>query len=327
MAAAAATLATWAILAGAGPREVTIATAKGPATMPSPPGKVAVYDLGIIDTMGAIGIRPEGVPGGKSWVPYLQPTIDAGKDVGTIFEPNYEKLYAFKPDLVIVAARTARKKEELSKYFKTIDLTVGDERNFAEAMERMSDLGKLFNVEEKAKKERARMEALRDEVREAVKGKGNALILLVAGDKVSAFGAKSRFGWLHTALGIPMAAPDLKEATHGQPVSFEFVQKTDPDWLVVMDLVNAIGDLAGSFGLNPVKADKVLDNPLVRSTKAWKNGRVIYLDPSAYHAGGGAHQFEISFNMIKKAFDEKGVAQDENSGEASNGGSKMSKGE
>ena len=58
------------------------------------------------------------------------------------------------------------------------------------------------------------------------------------------------------------ADSSIKEkGNHGQPVTFEYIKKTNPDWLFVLDRSAAIGEEG--------KADKdVLDNPLVAETTA-----------------------------------------------------------
>ena len=63
------------------------------------------------------------------------------------------------------------------------------------------------------------LDAKIEEARAAVAGKGDGLILLTNGGKISAYGANSRFGWLHGALDLPEAHPGLSDDTHGQAQS------------------------------------------------------------------------------------------------------------
>jgi hypothetical protein len=53
------------------------------------------------------------------------------------------------------------------------------------------------------------------------------------------------------------AIDNLTVARHGQVVSFEFLLKTNPDWLFVIDRDVAIGQ-------DGKTAQQLLDNPLVR---------------------------------------------------------------
>ena len=58
------------------------------------------------------------------------------------------------------------------------------------------------------------------------------------------------------------AVSSIKEkGNHGQPVTFEYIKKTNPDWLFVLDRSAAIGEEGKA-------AKDVLDNPLVAETTA-----------------------------------------------------------
>ena len=81
---------------------------------------------------------------------------------------------------------------------------------------------------------------------------------------MSAYGPGSRFGVIHDAFGVKPATAGLSVSNHGQAISYEFIAQTDPDWLFVIDRDAAIGR-EGS------PARSMLDNELIRPTKAWKN--------------------------------------------------------
>ena len=130
----------------------------------------------------------------------------------------------------------------------------------------------------------------------AADGKGNGLILLTNGGKMSAYGAGSRFGWLHEATGMPEAVEGLSAAQHGEPVSSEFIRDADPDWLFVIDRGAAIGREGEA-------AQATLDNPLVQGTKAGQAGQILYLDPAPlYLAGGGLRSMKVTLDEITQAF-------------------------
>ena len=102
---------------------------------------------------------------------------------------------------------------------------------------------------------------------------------MVSGGKLAAFGAGSRFGLIHEELGVRPAATNLSTDRHGQVVSFEFVKKANPDMLFVIDRDKAVGQKGQA-------AQAVLDNPLVKSTKAATNGQITYLDGQQWYALG-----------------------------------------
>ncbi|WP_324683518.1 siderophore ABC transporter substrate-binding protein [Bibersteinia trehalosi] len=278
-------------------KDVTIPTARGEVAL-STPSKIAVFDTGSIDTLHALGVKIDGVAEVSKVLPYVKPSIEQAKNVGTVFEPNLEALNELKPDLIIVGTRTAKKFDDVSAIAKTIDMTDNGDKLIESGLTRIDSFGKLFDKEAEAEKLKAEIESLFNETKAAVKDKGNGLIILVNGGKIAAFGSGYRLSWIHNDLGVPMADPNLKAQGHGQPVSFEFIQKLNPDWLFVLDRIAAIGQEGQT-------AQQVLDNELVRQTNAWKNGHVIYLSSASYLAPGGVEQIKTDLTNIKQAFEKK----------------------
>ena len=86
----------------------------------------------------------------------------------------------------------------------------------------------------------------------------------------------------------------LKEGSHGMPVSFEYLKEKNPDWLFVLDRSAAIGEEGQA-------AKDVLNNPLVAETTAWKKGQVVYLDSGTYLAAGGARQLQTALKQVTEA--------------------------
>lgn len=279
-------------------KDVTIPTARGEVTLDAPPAKIAVFDTGSLDTLQALGVKVDGAADVSKILPYLKPTMEQAKNVGTVFEPNLEALNELKPDLIIVGTRTAKKFDDVSTIGKTIDLTDNGDKLIESGIQRIESFGKLFNKQAEADKLKAEIETLFKQTKEAVKGKGNGLIILVNGGKISAFGKGYRLSFIHDDLGVPMADANINSSGHGQPVSFEFIEKTNPDWLFVLDRIAAIGQEGKS-------AKEVLDNELIHHTKAWKNGNIVYLSGASYLAPGGAEQLKMDLNTIKSAFEKK----------------------
>lgn len=272
---------------------VTIPTARGDTQLKSPPQKVAIFDLASLDTLQALGIAVAGVPD-KVYAPYLQSAAKHAQVVGTVFEPNLEALHAMQPDLVIVAARSAPKYDELSKLFTTIDMSDDGDDLIGDGLKRLDAMGKLFHKQAQAEKLHSALTTLLEETRTAAHGKGNAMIVMVNAGKLSTFGAGSRFGWIHRDLGFSEANAYVKASPHGEPISFEFIQKTNPDWLFVLDRSAAIGEEGQS-------AQTILDTALVHNTNAWKNNHVVYLSSASYVAPGGIQQMTEDLTNINKA--------------------------
>ena len=275
--------------------KVTVQTARGEAVVPKNPQNVAVYDLGALDTLTALGV-PVGATVDKSMLPYLQGAFGKAQHVGTLFEPNYEALGAFKPQLIIIGSRTSKAAQQLNELAPTIDMTADSKNLRTSAEARIDAYAQIFGKQAEAEKLKADINQAFDAAREAAKGKGKGLVLIVSGGKLSAQSPNSRLGgWLHQDIGLEPVDTAMKEGSHGMPVSFEYIKEKNPDWLFVLDRSAAIGEEGKA-------AKDVLDNPLVAESTAWKKGQVVYLDSSVYLAAGGAQQLQTVAKQAAEAF-------------------------
>ncbi|GAA5110698.1 siderophore ABC transporter substrate-binding protein [Bartonella jaculi] len=276
---------------------VSINHASGTTSVPTSPQKVVVFDLASLDNMKRLGIEAvAGVPEGIK-PSYLQQFDDAKYEkIGTLFEPNYEKIATLQPDLIIISSRTQAKYKDLSKIAPTIDLTVGNQNTLEDIKRNVSILGKIFGKEKEAEQEIAELNKNLAEVRKNTQGKGTGLILMTSGGKISALGPQSRFDIFHSAFGIAPATDKLTVQKHGQPISPEFILETNPDWLLVIDRDAAIGREGQS-------AAQLLNNDLVKRTTAGKQNQIIYLDSwSWYRASGGLTGLNETAQQLNQAF-------------------------
>lgn len=273
---------------------ITIETYTGPAQVEANPNKIAVFDIGALDTLDALGVEVSGVVG-PLFVDYVADTADGAESVGTLFEPDFEAIAAGGYDLLIAAGRSSRVAPDLAKIAPTIDMTIWEDV-VGQGLDRLDAYAEIFGKEEEAAALRMEFDAALADARKAISDQGNALIVLTNGTTVSAYGASGRFGWLHTALDLPEAVEAVEEATHGEAISFEFIRDANPDILIVVDRAAAIGQDAEA-------AAATLDNALVQETNAWQSGNVIYLDPAPlYIAGGGIQSMIGTLEEITAAF-------------------------
>lgn len=275
--------------------EVTVETAGGPVAFPSEPERVAVFDMAALDTLAALGVPVAGVPK-PVYLPYLEAVAETATPVGTLFEPDFEALAVMGPELIVVGGRSSPQKDALERIAPTIDMTIWGADMVGQARARLAAYGEIFGRQAEANALRAELDAKLDEARKAVEGKGDGLILLANGGKISAYGDDSRYGWLHTAIGLPKAYPTVSAETHGEAVSFEFVAEIDPDWILVIDRGAAIG--AGGAA-----AAATLDNPLVNGTTAAEKEQIVYLEAGpVYIAGGGIQSMLGTLDELIAAF-------------------------
>ena len=274
---------------------VTIETATGPVAVPENPTPLAVFDLAAIDTLQALGIPMEGTPR-PLYLDSLSDVAKQTKPIGTLFEPDFEALATLQPGLIVVGGRSSAQGQALAAIAPVVDMSIWGSDMVGQAKARIAAYGTLFDRRDVADDLTARLDNALTRARAATQSKGTALIVLTNGGKISAFGADSRFGWLHGALNLPEAAAGLESSSHGHPVSFEFLLETDPDWLLVIDRGAAIG--AAGQG-----AKATLDNPIVARMKAAQSGQIVYLDAAPlYLAGGGFSAMMHTLDEIIAAF-------------------------
>ncbi|WP_167148855.1 siderophore ABC transporter substrate-binding protein [Actinomyces sp. ZJ308] len=293
---------------------VTVKHAQGEASIKAAPKRVVVLDYGVLDSMAALGLADivVGVPkdGGSLPESLSQFQDEKYKDMGGLKEPKEEAIAEVGPDLVIVAGRTAKSYENLSKRFTTIDMSVkpqsagastattpeqggqgdggGKDRknepsaSMTEVLTSHSTiLGAIFGKKTEAEAKVKEFTDAAAEVAALAKNAGKGLCLMTTGGKVSAFGKGSRFDVLFDEFGVVPAVENIDEATHGEAVSFEFIGQANPDVLFVLDRDATIGQEGSS-------AKEILNNELVTATNAWKNNKVHYLNgPDWYLLGAG----------------------------------------
>lgn len=277
---------------------VKVKTYRGDDTAPLNPSSVVVFDLSAADALVALGIPIAGAPQPRR-LDYLRQPLATTASIGTLFEPDYEALIRMKPALIIAGGRSHRIVPRLKRIAPTIDMTIWGEDPFKQVRDNLRVYGRIFSVANKVDSLIAKLASRLARLRDAAKNEGRALILLTNGARVTAFARGSRFGWIHDEAGITPATETSAKNRHGEVVSFEYIAKVDPDWLLVVDRSAAIGQSGPA-------AKATLDNALVRRTKAWVNNRVVYLNSAGiYLAGGGPTSLLATIQILTDAFEKR----------------------
>lgn len=279
---------------------IEVEHARGRTSLPGAPASVVVFDLASLDVLDTLGVQVAAVPLGPKPA-YLAKYQEAKyPKAGTLWEPDYEAINALAPDLVIVGMRSSPKYDAIARIAPTIDMTVDATDLIGSAKRHALTLARIFGKEAEAAARIAGLDAAVEAVRARAGAAGTGLIVLTTGGRVSAFASGSRFGVIHDTFGFQPAAPEIKAGLHGQPISFEFIRKVNPDWLFVLDRDAAI-DVRGQ------PARQLLDNELVRETTAWRKNQVVYLDPAPFYlVNGGLTGLQLMVDQFGTAL---GVAR------------------
>ncbi|HCL4445002.1 TPA: siderophore ABC transporter substrate-binding protein [Clostridium botulinum] len=253
----------------------------GEATLKKNPKKVVVFDYGTLDSLDKMGIEIKGLP--KSNIPsYLSKYKDDKYiDVGTLFEPNFEKLNEIKPDVIFISARQSKAYEELNKIAPTIHLNTENGKYMESVKSNLEKLGKVFDKEDFVRDEIKKLDdSVKDINKKASEGGKKALVILANDGALSAYGKGSRFGLIHEELGFPLSDEHIDTAVHGQKISFEYVVEKNPDYIFVVDRGAVVQ--GGHKSVN-----KILENDLIKTTKAYKNNKIISLNPELWYISSG----------------------------------------
>jgi len=277
-------------------KTVSITHELGTVEVPLNPKRVVVLDFGELENLDAIGIKPVAIA--KAGMPaYLKKFQEDTSiaDVGSIVEISLEKINEAKPDLIILGGRLRDSYGALSKIAPTIYPKWDTDDVLGALQKNTSDLGKIFGREDDMQKAFDDLKSKAEAVKKKASGSDlKALILLHNNGRFSAYGSKSRFGIIHDVLGVKEAKPGLSTHIHGNVASNEFIQQTNPDILYIIDRSAAIGD-------KPLKREDI-ENKLVRETKAFKNGKIVYLDSEAWYSSGtGLASIGIMIDEIGKS--------------------------
>lgn len=260
-----------AVFTVASAQSVTVATARGDVSVPTNPEVVFSYDYDAIDTLTQLGIAVDGAPSLAGVVPaWAQLDVI---NIGSLFEPDYEVVNAEQPGLIIVGGRSAAVHDELAKLAPTIDLS-GSGDLLADIHRNVRALSAIFGKQAEGEAALAAVDAKITSVRSQVAAADNGMLIMVSGGSLSVIAPDNLRGrFLYDVLGLTPTIADVQSATHGDPISFEFLLEHDPQWLFVIDRDAAIG----TEGAQPAAA--VLDNELMHNTTAWKSENIVYLDP------------------------------------------------
>lgn len=269
--------------AALGSAQIVVQHALGTTVIPETPKRVIIFDFGALETLEEFGIGREVVVGlPQEGVPthlaeYTDPKF---ANVGTLVQPDMERVYSLQPDLIIMSGRLSTFYEEFSQIAPTLYVAIDFERYLDSFRENVRILGRIFGKEEKAEEGLAQIDRAVAALRARLEGNPlNALVVLVNDRSVSAYGPGSRFGLIHDEFGFVPVSRNIVSSTHGQSISFEFILAHNPDYLFVIDRTAVVSGQAA--------AKQVIENELVRFTKAYQNGNIVYLNPEVWYLSGG----------------------------------------
>jgi iron complex transport system substrate-binding protein len=141
-----------------------------------PPQRLAVLDWGLTELILALGVTPQSVSA-PDWYRKLigTPELPASVvDIGLLFQPNLETLYALKPDLMVITPGHALLKPQLERIAPTLTLPTG---SLAEWKIALNKLAIVLQREPQAREVTAAFEQAALRAREAAEAYRRPLLI------------------------------------------------------------------------------------------------------------------------------------------------------
>jgi len=256
--------------------------------VPTNPETVVAMDWSVIRTLSDLGVEVDAVPQAVGQLPDDLAAYADATTVGTVFEPDYEAIAALDPDVVIVGSRSGTPEvvAEFEKFAPAVlDMSVRAEDPadvFDVTTERVVQLGSIFGLEQEATDLMNGLESQIAEVKSQAADAGTAMVVQVSDGTLSAYGPGSRFSQVYTDFGFAATQAPIEDGgSHGEEISQEFFVQYNPGVLFVLDRAKAIGE-------EQTPALDVLNNGLVGTTDAAKNGTITEIDGFAWYLAASA---------------------------------------
>ncbi|GHH86511.1 ABC transporter periplasmic component [Streptomyces sulfonofaciens] len=269
----------------------TIKQAMGTTVIKAQPKRVVVLDVGELDNVVSLGVKPVGVAlseGSPRLPSYLRKEAGTPKDVGTINSLNLEAIAALKPDLILGSQlRAAASYDELSKIAPTVfSIRPGFpwKENYllnAAALDKTAQAkAQLAAYDKRAKALGDRLGAHKPTV-SMVRYMPDGVIRLYAND--------SFIGTILKDVGIPRPKnQDIEDLA--TEISAENIDEADADWI-----------FTGVYG-DPKATDKskAQSNPLWKNLKAVRDGHAYDVPDETWYLGLGVTAADAVLDDLQK---------------------------
>lgn len=294
------------------PESVTITTLNAnkeavEITVPYNPQRIAILDLAALDIIDNLGLSDRVVGTAKTSIDYLSAYAENKdiKNLGTIKEADMEAVMECEPDVIFIGGRLSASYDALSEIAPVIYLSTDTQIGLVESVTKnATTIASLFGMESEIEKKTSDF-AKRIEVLQAVAEGKTALVGMTTSGSFNLLSNDGRCSIIGVEIGFNnLTASNSKDtqsgnagSPHGNESSFETVVAENPDYIFVMDRDRAIGTEGVQM------AQQIMENELVMSTDAYKNGNIVYLEHPAvwYTAEGGITALDVMLQDLESA--------------------------
>ncbi|ADD29173.1 ABC transporter substrate-binding protein [Meiothermus ruber] len=252
--------------------------AMGETCVPKVAQRVVVLDTGELDSALALGVKPVGAvtAPGQPFQGYLLSLTEGIQSVGTIQQPNLEKILALKPDLILSnKLRHGQIYPQLSRIAPTVMAeTVG-----VVWKENLLLVGEALGRSTQAKVLLAQYQRRVTQLRNRLGGRGHlpsvSMVRFVPG-QIRLYCKANFIGTILADIGLPR--PKSQDSDKfAEFISQERIADMDADYIFYA----AYGDP------NQTELNAVLNHPLWRRLSAVQRGRAIRVEDDHWYLGIG----------------------------------------
>ena len=298
-------------------------------TVPYNPQRIAILDLAALDIIDNLGLGDRIVGTANTSIDYLSDYVDNKeiKNLGTIKEADLEAVMECEPDVIFIGGRLSASYDALSEIAPVIYLATDTEIGLvASVTKNATTIASLFGMESEIEKKTVDFTERIAALQAVAEGK-TALVGMTTSGSFNLLGNDGRCSIIGVEVGFNnLTASDAKDgqtdkgygnntagqkkegnkgndksgnsgSPHGNESSFETVVAKNPDYIFVMDRDRAIGTEGVQM------AQEIMENELVMSTDAYKNGHIVYLEHPAvwYTAEGGITALDVMLQDLESA--------------------------
>lgn len=310
------------------PETITITCLNGASEtvqveVPYNPQRIAVVDMAMLDIIDNLGLGDRVVGSSTTSLDYLQGyvTDDSIVNLGSIKEADMEALMECEPEIIFMGGRMSDSYDAFSKIAPVIRLTADTGLGVLESTRRNAGtIASIFGKEDEVDAKFGDFDERIAALQEIADGK-TAIVGMCTSGSFNVVGDSGRCSVIGVEVGFDNLCNDISSSgssggghgnssesseqksrgsntgNHGTESSFELIVSLAPDYIFVMDRDAAIGTNGAQL------AKEVMENELVMSTDAYKNGNLVILEHPGiwYTAEGGITSFGIMLSDLESA--------------------------
>lgn len=266
--------------------------------VPYNPKRIAILDLACLDIIDELGVGDRVVGMASTSIDYLEKySNDASiKNLGTIKEADLEAVMECEPDIIFIGGRLSKSYDALSEIAPVVYLATDTNEGLVNSVSKNAKtIASIFGMEDKVDSLMSDFGARIDAIKKISSGK-TALVGMTTSGSFNLLGNDGRCSLIGVEAGFNNLTAVGSTSTHGNESSFETVVQQNPDYIFVMDRDSAISTAGAKT------AKEIVENELVKTTDAYKNNHIIYLEHSNvwYTAEGGIQALDIMLTDLEK---------------------------